>query len=69
MEQRYRQDSGKGKNEKNSFRRQHWGVRQDCYCSLPGNQVKPVKAYLLLPQFRTETVYDLSIRGYHQIEF
>ena len=46
MEQRYRQDSGKGKN---SFRRQHWGVRQECYCSLPGNQVKPVKAYLLLP--------------------
>ena len=49
MEQRYRQDSGEGKNEKNSFRRQHWGVRQECYCTLLGNQAKPVKAYLLLP--------------------
>ena len=67
MEQRYRQDSGKGKNEKNSFRRQHWGVRQECLF-ITGQSGETCEGLPFAPQFRTETVYDLSIRGYHQIE-
>jgi hypothetical protein len=69
MEQRYRQDSGKGKNEKNSFRRQHWGVRQECYCSLPGNQVKPVKAYLLLPSLEQKRFMTSVFVGTTKLNF